>query len=394
MATTTLAMGVNTPAEAVVIAGLMHPGPPPTAYAVAEYKNMVGRAGRLGFSDTGESYVVATGNPAPNEAWSHYVLGSPEDITSHFLDASTDPQTMILRSLVALGGSVREEELLSLLENSFAIWQRVDGGGNGWDRVGLQRDLQALVSGGLLDLEPDGLLTVTELGRYAGESGLEVRSVSRVSSILRFVGGRPISATDLVVISQVTVEADAVYLPTYVKSRKEQARWPQTLAALGVNRGLLQGLHVGGGDALRRAKKAAAALRFASAFPLGNVENELMQHMRDRSAAGPIRAVAARTRDVIDAVATICRVRGITIANEDEVDLLGIRLEIGLPAEIAGLAQELGNLLSRANYLDLLANSFIDQDTIRSAPEEQLAQILGEPTAKRLRDAIDPPEPS
>jgi replicative superfamily II helicase len=35
-ATTTLAMGINTPAEAVIIAGLQHPGDPPTPYSVAE----------------------------------------------------------------------------------------------------------------------------------------------------------------------------------------------------------------------------------------------------------------------------------------------------------------------------------------------------------------------
>lgn len=56
VATPTLAMGVNTPAPAVVIVGLTHPVPPPTPYTVAEYKNMVGRAGRLGFAEAGESY--------------------------------------------------------------------------------------------------------------------------------------------------------------------------------------------------------------------------------------------------------------------------------------------------------------------------------------------------
>ena len=45
-ATTTLAMGVNTPTEAVIVAGLEHPGNQP--YSIAEYKNIVGRAGRLG----------------------------------------------------------------------------------------------------------------------------------------------------------------------------------------------------------------------------------------------------------------------------------------------------------------------------------------------------------
>ena len=64
-ATTTLAMGVNTPAEAVIIAGLQHPGNKP--YSVADYKNMVGRAGRLGFADHGTSYLLAL---APSEE--HY----------------------------------------------------------------------------------------------------------------------------------------------------------------------------------------------------------------------------------------------------------------------------------------------------------------------------------
>jgi superfamily II DNA/RNA helicase len=57
VATTTLAMGVNTPASAVVIVGLEHPGP--KAYSVAEYKNLVGRAGRLGYAERGASYLAA-----------------------------------------------------------------------------------------------------------------------------------------------------------------------------------------------------------------------------------------------------------------------------------------------------------------------------------------------
>jgi replicative superfamily II helicase len=348
---------------------------------------MVGRAGRLGFSETGESYIIATGDPAPHESWSRYILGQPEDVTSHFLDASTDPQTMILRSIVALGGSVAEDELLALLENSFAIWQRVDGGGTGWDRGVLQRDLQALVDAGLLDVEPGGSLTVTELGRFAGESGLEVRSVTQVSSLLRFATG-PLSTADLVAVAQVTVEMDAMYLSVASRSRQEQARWPQTLIGLGVSYQLLNGMHVGGGSALARQKKAAAALRFASAVPIASVEFELMQHMRNRSAAGPIRATAGRTRDVIDSVATICRVRGISLADDAAAERLGIRLEIGLPDELAELANKVGNTLTRANYLDLLSVGISDEVAILAASDEQLISILGESVTMALKDLL------
>jgi replicative superfamily II helicase len=388
VATTTLAMGINTPAEAVVIAGLTHPGPLP--YSVAEYKNMIGRAGRTGFTQTGESYIVATGDPSPRQAWHQYVLGQPEAIVSHFLDASTDPQTMILRSLVVLGGSVQQDELLSLLENCFAVWQRVDQGGIGWDTARLESDLQALLQAQLLDIEPTGLLTVTELGRFAGESGLEVRSVTQVSSMLRYVqAGRPLTEVDLVVLAQCTVELDAMYLAAAARSRQEQARWPNTLTALGVQSNLLMGLHVGGGVPLSRAKKAAAALRFASSMPMASIELDLMQHLPDRSAAGPIRAVAGRTRDVIDAVATICRVRGATFADEDRIAQLGVRLEIGLPAELGALASELGSSITRVDYLTLLSRGVRTVDQIRSLRSEQLSEILGDTTASLVRQLLE-----
>ena len=99
VATTTLAMGVNTPASSVVICGLQHPGETPTPYTVAEYKNMVGRAGRVGYSETGKSFLIATSPKDEWESWTHYVRGQPEAISSRFLEA--DPRLLILRTLAA-----------------------------------------------------------------------------------------------------------------------------------------------------------------------------------------------------------------------------------------------------------------------------------------------------
>src|SRR5262249_9655738 len=95
VATTTLAMGVNTPAWSVVIAGLEHPGATP--YSVAEYKNMVGRAGRLGFTPRGKSFLVA---PTPADAyqlWNKYVCGKPEALVSRFSDQN--PLSLVCRVL-------------------------------------------------------------------------------------------------------------------------------------------------------------------------------------------------------------------------------------------------------------------------------------------------------
>jgi superfamily II DNA or RNA helicase len=109
-ATTTLAMGVNTPASAVVIVGLEHPLQKP--YSIAEYKNLAGRAGRLGYAEHGLSFLLAQDGRSEHEYWHRYVTAQPEDLVSRFLDA--DIRTLIMRVLVSArraGGMTGDEEL-------------------------------------------------------------------------------------------------------------------------------------------------------------------------------------------------------------------------------------------------------------------------------------------
>jgi len=383
VATTTLAMGVNTPAEAVVIAGLTHPGGNP--YSTAEYKNMAGRAGRLGHSDTGEAFIIATGEIAPGDAWHRYVNGAPEAVESYFLQPSTDPQTLILRSLVALGSSVEESELVALLESSFALWRRIQQGAPGWNVDELRRSLEMLIQAGLLDREPDGRLTLTQLGRYAGESGLEVRSVTNVASLMRYAPSQ-LSVADAITAAQVTVEMDQQYIPANKRSRQEQQRWPQRLVELGVSLQLINGLHVGGGEVFMRIKRAVATMLFISSTPMAQVERELLQHYRDNSAAGPIRAVSSRTRDVIDAVFRIAEFSGHGVATGTQVEDIGVRLEIGLPAQLTQLGQAAGSMISRGQYLALLTAGLDNPAPIVSNPEA-VARILGDDLAARLSTA-------
>jgi len=123
--TTTLAMGVNTPASAVVIVGLEHPGQ--VAYTVAEYKNIVGRAGRLGHAEHGESYLLATSPHEEHHLWTRYVRGVPENLRSHFFAAGSDPRSLILRVLAAANfasaDGMTAEEIVEFIEGSFAAYQ-------------------------------------------------------------------------------------------------------------------------------------------------------------------------------------------------------------------------------------------------------------------------------
>ena len=382
VATTTLAMGINTPTEAVVIEGLEHPGNVP--YPVAEYKNMVGRAGRLGHSDLGESFLLASGGLGSDRAWTHYVNGGPEPVVSRLLGPSTDPRTVLLRALVALGGSARLDDLVDLVESSFAAWQITAGheGQGGWSTADIGQHAQSLLDAGFLDHDLNGAVTLTELGRFAGESGIEVNSLVRLSHVIGRL--QRIEVADLVTLAQVTVELDEQRIRTHRTSHQEQARWPQFLVRNGAQHAVVNSLHVGGGDSTARAKRAAAALYYISATPMKDAERELLQHVPERSASGAIRAIAGRTRDVLGAVSTVARVRA-NVDCSDIADVLAIQLEFGVPSEMVEAARTYGNQLSRGDYLALHRAGVLEPSAISSLAEDELAVLLSPAALERVR---------
>jgi len=176
VATPTLAMGVNTPAAAVAIVGLTHPGPVPAPYTVAEYKNMVGRAGRLGFTDRGESYLIPTAGLDPARAWDHYVNGQLETLRSQLV-ADGDPRTLMLRVLASCPadatGAVTEGNVIGVLDASLAAFQAREGGQSQWNQDRLRASFQQLAAASLITSHHNGF-RLTELGRFTGESGVHV----------------------------------------------------------------------------------------------------------------------------------------------------------------------------------------------------------------------------
>ena len=385
VATTTLAMGINTPAEAVVIEGLEHRRNHP--YSVAEYKNMVGRAGRLGHVDVGESYLLATGGLRPARAWGHYVNGALEPVLSRLLDSGTDPRTILLRALVSLGGSASLDDLVGLVDSSFAVWQMTAGHRKraGWTSADLGRKAQELLDAGFLDHDPNDAVAVTALGRFAGESGIEVSSLIRLSHVLGRLS--EVRAADLVALAQVTVELDEYLVPTHRTSVRERIRWPQFLTREGVQRAVINSLHIGGENPTIRAKRAAAALYYITATPIREAERQLLQHVRENSASGAIRAVAGRTRDVLDAVATVAGLRA-SLDCAEIADELAIRLEFGVPAEMVAVADTYGDGLTRGDYLSLHRGDLLHPDTIEASSDDDLAKFLTPAAIAQVRGIV------
>lgn len=379
-ATTTLAMGINTPASSVVVAGLNHPFDNP--YSVAEYKNLVGRAGRLGYAEKGASYLLALDPRAEHDLWSRYVTAEPEDLESRFLNDEIDPRSLIIRVLVAArratGEGVASAEIVEFLESSFGAYQakRASSGWK-WSESDLLSALADLEHHRLVHRGSDGTYNLTDLGSLAGESAAEVGSIIALVDCLS--GLQPQEITDPVLISatQTTVELDQVYFPINKKStQKEPQLWPNELRGQGVAYAILNALQHRVADAHQstlRAKKAVACLLYISGKAMNEIEKVLMQFGRVfDGAAGPIRGVSARTCDLMPVAARVAEILHPTLDLGDRVRRLAIRLTYGIPGAAVDLAQIAGGELLRGDYCRLASAKLCEPDAIKTASDDQI----------------------
>jgi replicative superfamily II helicase len=383
-ATTTLAMGINSPAEAVIIAGLMHPNN--KSYSVAEYKNIIGRAGRLGFSKRGASFVVALNENEENYIWNNYIKASPEDLYSKFLAENTDPRTLVIRVLVAARRARRgllAKDIIKFLEGSFgAFQQKLNNNSWEWGEAELIQALSDLDLYKLIEQDKEGYYHLTQLGRLAGESGIEVESIIRVINALSGIEPSIINDPTLISLTQITVELDQVLFPINKKStQKEPQTWMSEIKNQGVPVQVVQAFRRSISEETQptlRAKKAAACLLWITNRSLSSIE-EIMTQFGGRfdGAAGPIRAVTSRMCDILPTVARVTELLNPGLDLSDRVIRLLIRLELGIPANLVELGLRIGRILTRGDYFNLLKVGISSVTQFENAKEDVLLACFG-----------------
>jgi len=396
-ATTTLAMGINTPAEAVVIVGLTHP--PDTPYSVAEYKNMVGRAGRLGFTDRGTSYLLAVTPRDEHLLWDRYVRGVPENIESRFLARETDLRSLVIRVIVAAqrtaAHALTPAEVIEFLDSSFGAFQQRLGADHWtWDRQRIEEALANLESHELIERDHAGGYRITGLGQLAG-AGVEVESVVRLVDALRSETAESINEPTLIAATQVTVELDDVLFPINRKStKKEPTTWTSELHRQDVAPSVLRSLHRNVENdvaATLRAKKAAACLLWITDWPMARIEDTMTQFgSKFDGAAGPLRSVAARTCDLLPTVIRVAELLHPGLDLGERGALLLARLTVGVPGEIAELATEIGNRFDRSDYQALLRAGLPTIEAVANASDDALRECLRDSTKiQAVRQAVE-----
>jgi helicase len=392
-ATSTLAMGVNTPASTVVVVETQWWDGTP--YTVAEYKNMVGRAGRLGFTERGRSAIIAADPRSEHLTWDRYVMGTPEDLRSRFLD--TDPRALILRTLATAGrvgsrAGMTEDGLTAFLENSWGVFQRRAGQSEwGWDPNELRRCLAQLEQLQMVQRDEEEKLSLLPLGRFAGEAGVAIETIVRIAGLARRVHGLE-DDRSLLALVQLTAELDELFLPVNSRGwRKEATAWFGQLSQLGVASEALDALRRDGDHLLvtRRAKRALGCVLWIEGMPRQQMEALLMRHHRDNAVAGAVQGTVNRTIDLLPTALRVLEFVHETDLAEIESSLL-LRLQFGIPAALIDLGVLYGDRLSRAQYLALGDAGLTTPESLEAAEDEALAAILGIPP-ERVPDLLGIP---
>lgn len=382
-ATTTVAAGINTPASTVILAENEFVGEDGRPFTVAEYKNMAGRAGRLGFNEKGKSLIYAETPVERRVLFNRYVRGLLERLHSSFDARHID--TWLVRLLAQVNGIPRPDAP-RLLANTYAGYLENRRDPN-WRREIEQRVnalLDRMISLGLVDVAGD-VVSLSLLGRACGRSSLSFSSAMRLIEIVRNIPADSLSAMNLMALMQALPADEMGYTPMFKKGTSESARVSQASQRFG--HGIVSALQRYADDNFEfygRCKRAAILFDWVSGRKLDEIEQEYSTTLyAGRIEHGDVRRFADLSRFHLRAAADILSVLLLDRNPEGDLNLLLTSLEVGLPSAVLGLLQ-IPITLNRGEYLTLFAASITNVAELWSLDPTRLKEFLGERRAKQL----------
>jgi helicase len=390
-ATTTVAAGINTPADTVILAEQEFVGEDGRIFTVAEYKNMAGRAGRLGLRPQGRSVILAQTPLQRQQLFERYVCGTLDPLRSSFDPEHLD--TWLVR-LLAQVERVPRRLAVGLLASSFGgfLAGKRSPGWRAQMEQALEELLGRMIGLGLVEEERE-FVRLTLLGRACGNSALTFDSALRLVELLRGIDHQQLTPLRLLALLQVLPESDNGYTPLMRRGTKETV-WP---GEAGRRYGhdtvrLLQRFVRDQFEYLARCKRVALLWDWMAGVPIELIEQRYTANpYQGRIGHGDVRRFADATRFHLRSAHQIAAVMYIERAGtEEEVERLLRQLEFGIPAELLDLLA-LPLLLTRGEYLALGAAEVRSPSQVWGLSLDRLTELVGARRATAL-DAVRPRE--
>ena len=384
-ATTTLAAGINTPSSTVVLAENEFVGEDGRPFTIAEYKNMAGRAGRLGYNEIGKAVILADTPFERAQLFQKYVLGTPEPVASSF--QQSDLPTWILR-LLSQVRRVRTNEIPSLLVNTFGGYSASRSNPQ-WVQL-VTTEVSAFVArllkAGLAEQEGD-LIYLTLLGRACGSSSLSFESSLRLIELMKELNAAQTPPVHMLGFIQVLDEMDAIYTPVMKQGQSESVRANDVAQRFGHQMTQILQRYCGDySEYYSRCKRASLLYDWIKGTPVEVIEKQFSTTpFRGAVGYGNIIGIADGARFHLRSAHQIL---SILFPDEPEfltaVDELLLRLEFGLPTAAIPLTA-LPLALSRGQYLALFAAGCSTADGVNELGMDTLTECVGANVASLLR---------
>lgn len=384
-ATTTVAAGINTPADTVIIAENEFRGEDGRSFTIAEYKNMAGRAGRLGIRDRGRSIIYAETAHQRQMLFSRYIQGSLENLHSTFQNDHID--TWLLR-LLAQARSVPRDEVPGLFARSYGGYLQNLKNPTWQDQMiaVIEEKIQRMISLDLVE-EENERVSLTLIGQACGRSSLAFSSAMRLVELFKDSGD---DVTPMLVVSlvQCLEEMDRIYTPVGANGKGKEQEWPGRLSTI-INVRHIRTLqrHVSDPKAyIARCKRACIIHDWINGVSVNDIEVRYTTNKYFSAVNyGDIRSIVDSTRYHLRSVNQIVSllIPDPLKFGEEMEDFIN-QLEAGVPQAALSLLNISG--LRRGDILAIHIAGFNSPEALTEKSPEELEQILGHEIVNRLKE--------
>ena len=376
--TTTLAFGVNLPASTVFLEAVKWDTDKRTGAALevplswAEYENISGRAGRLGFHEPfGRSILIATNQFQADLLWRGYVMGEQEQFTpAPGQEGFADRVLNLVASKVCLS----KDELQAFLGLTYLGFRQ--RGKTAALMAEVERALAALVRTQLVSVGEDGRLEASTLGEVSARKGIRAATAVKLARFFEAARGREVPELELFYLLSLTEDGKQMTVPlspaehrgrVYESKASEWAHEHGDEPGEELGR-LLNSKMLPTAQEARAAKLALLLLGWIAGDGLSGLET------RYQCYAGTIMALTDEVSWLADAAAEVAEVMGWTPAKR--LAELAERIRLGVDTASLALARARLPGLGREALKALVAAGFDSPAALRDAPPAVLERYL------------------
>jgi len=371
-ATTTLALGLNLPAQTVFLETYRYRQGDYTGRPVIEalpwsdYENMCGRAGRLKFPNSfGRSIIIAESEIESEMLWKNYIRGEPDALHGRLF---TRPLSDLLLDSIVSHCAADRASAMEQLENAFSeipedMPQRLD------------EAISELCHGELIHAT-DGVLAPTAYGRKLAHQGISVSTGIELRRLFNSGG----DFSDLVWLYEFaeSVEGKRIYLPNNLREDVEQRFLDEFKSRIGggvpLSRRLadiLENPGRVGRDTISRMRMALALSDWIEGRDLLDIEH------RYRICSGTINSAGETVGWLAEGAFRLMGTLGIERRQRLRLKRLAFEVKFGLPVSVRKLHQMVKRYLSRKDMLLLVEEGVVTIGSFLSSDRDFLASLVG-----------------